>query len=119
MNPMGMNQAEFARGWKLLIIQPWGWRYNQMDQSGQPTIAAKQQMEFYFDKLKWAQPEAWLEVVDLFARGDVWPSLEALAQALRQVNVKFVKALPKPEPQFEPMPDAVRVQLQRMGVLAP
>ncbi len=114
----GMSQAEFARGWKLLIIQPWGWRYNQMDQSGQPTSAAMKQMEFYYDKLKWAQAAAWLAVVDLFARGDKWPSVDDLTQALRQANSKFVRALPKPEPRWEPMPDEVRAQLQRLGVLA-
>ena len=114
----GMTQAEFVQGWKLLIIQPWGWRYNQMDQNGQPTSATKQQMEFYFDKLKWAHPEAWLEVVDLFARGDKWPSVDELTQTLRQVNSKYARDLQKPEPRWEPMPDEVRAQLQRLGVLA-
>ena len=112
-----MTQAEFARGWKLLILQPWGWRYRGLDAQGRPTEEARAQLEVYFAKLQWAHPTAWLHVADLYAQGNEWPSVTDLLRALRQVNGRFVTALPKPtEEPSDGMPDEVRSMLDRIGV---
>lgn len=57
------------------------------------TEETKTQMEFYFDKLKWAHGEAWRKVADEYAQGSEWPSLNALKQALLHVNQRFVPAI--------------------------
>lgn len=108
-----MSRAAFSRGWKLLIIQPWGWRYNQVDASGQPTTAAVTQMEFYYDKLKWAHPEAWWDVAQTYAQGNDWPSLNDLRQALRHANGQYVEALTDQRPGV-PMPEEVRAIFERI-----
>ena len=109
-----MTQAEFSKGWKLLIIQPWGWRYNQTDESGQPTAAAMTQMEFYFEKLQWAHPTAWLDVARTYAQGESWPSVNELRQALHHVNGKYVSPLADHRPGV-PMPQPVREMLDRLS----
>lgn len=115
-----MTQTEFARGWKLLILQPWGWRYRGLDQAGRPTEEARAQLEFYFSKLQWAHPQAWLTVADLYAQGNEWPSVRDLAQALRNVNGRFVSALPRPEPENgQVMPAEVRSIVDRIGSRMP
>ena len=108
-----MSRAEFAKGWKLLIIQPWGWRYNQVDSSGQPTTAAVTQMEFYFDKLKWAHPKAWWDIAQTYAQGNEWPSLNDLRQALRHANGTYIEALTDQRPGVQ-MPEEVRAVLDRL-----
>jgi hypothetical protein len=115
-----MTQAEFARGWKLLILQPWGWRYRAVMEDPRtrqivPSEESRMQLEFYFSKLSWAQVEAWMKVADLFAQGKEWPSVAELQQALRQVNRDYVQALPKPSATSEPMPDEVREILSRIS----
>ena len=110
--PMGI----FGKGWKLLLLQPWGWRYRGMVEdpvTKQMTVSeeAKTQMEFYYSKLKWATGAAWMEVAQRFAEGEKWPSVQELRLALQHVNGKYVKALPEPAPQYEPMPEEVRARL--------
>ena len=109
----GMSQAEFVKGWKLLIIQPWGWRYNQTDASGKPTAAAMTQMEFYFEKLRWAHPQAWWTVAQTYAQGNDWPSVNELRQALQYANGKYVDAVTDQRP-GEPMPEGVRAIFERL-----
>lgn len=109
-----MNQAEFIKGWTLLILQPWGWRYRSMTADGRPSEESKQQLEFYFNKLQWAEAKAWWQVAELYAQGTEWPSVSALKTALQQVNARFVKALPAPEPLHEPMPDEVRDKIRTL-----
>ena len=89
-----MTNFEFVKGWKLLILQPWGWLYRGLTEQGQPTEEARTQMEFYYDKLKWAHPEAWWKVAELYAQGkeekedkkgnklNQWPSVWELQTAL-------------------------------------
>lgn len=113
----GMSQGAFAKGWKLLIVQPWGRAYRELDPRGEPTPEAATQLAFYFDRLKWAQPGAWYEVAQLYAQGSSWPSVNELKQALQAVNGKYVRALPAPVAQYEPMPDAVRAKLARLGLV--
>jgi len=113
--PMGV----FAKGWKLLILQPWGWRYRGLvedPQTGQmvPSEEAKTQMQFYYDKLKWAQGAAWMQVAEVYAQGKDWPSVQELKTALQHVNAKHVKALPQPTLELVPMPDDVREKLSRL-----
>lgn len=116
-----MTHAEFAQGWKLLIVQPWGWRYRSLDAAGVPTAETKLQMEFYYDKLKWMAPEAWQEVAALFAQGEEWPSIGALNTAARQVNHKYVKALPPSPSAAAPSIDEAKAReiLKRLGITLP
>ena len=102
-----MTRDEFTAGWRLLIIQPWGWRYNQTEADGRPTFAARAQLEFYYDRLRWADARAWLEVARTYAQGDEWPSLNALSGSLRQVQTHYVKAVADRRV-GEEMPDGVR-----------
>jgi hypothetical protein len=110
-----MTKSEFAKGWKLLILQPWGWRYRGLDEQGRPTAESKAQMEFYYAKLQWATPEAWQHVVEtIFAQGEEWPSVKAINQSLLHLNARFVKALPAPTAEMVPMPEEVRNAIDRL-----
>lgn len=112
-----MTKAEFAKGWKLLILQPWGWRYRTVTAEGKPTEESQSQLDFYYDKLKWATAEAWWNVVEnIYAQGEAWPSLREINHSLQSVNARFVKALPKPEVTGSAMPEEVRTQLSKLGV---
>ena len=110
-----MTPAEFSKGWKLLLLQPWGWRYRTLTADGKPAPESQAQLEFYYDKLKWADGRAWMKVADLYAQGKDWPSVNELKMALQQVNSQFVKAIGE-DKQFEPMPESVREQLAKLGV---
>jgi hypothetical protein len=88
-----MTKAEFLSGWALLVLQPWGWRFNQTGKDGKPTGDALAQLEFYFEALRWAHPEAWRKVAAQFAEGSAWPSVADLRHALKQTNQRFVKPI--------------------------
>lgn len=109
-----MSREEFLRGWRLLIIQPWGWRYNQTEADGRPAFAAREQLEFYFDRLKWAHGDVWMRVATSYAHGDEWPSLNALILSARQVHAQMRPALTDQRP-GDPMPAGVRAILERLG----
>lgn len=111
--PKLMSQGDFGKGWKLLIIQPWGWRYNQTDRLGKPTTEAQAQLEFYYDKLKWADPRAWWKTAETYAQGKEWPSVNELRTTLLSINAQFVKVLQDTRPS-EPMPEGVRNILDRL-----
>lgn len=111
-----MSQADFAFGWRLLIIQPWGWRYNQTDSTGRPTVEAKTQLEFYYDKLKWAQPKAWWKVAEMYAQGKEWPNLSDLQRSLSTANSQCLPAVTDARPGV-PMPEEVRAALERCADL--
>ena len=112
-----MTHAEFAKGWTLLILQPWGWRYRGMTDNGKPTEESKMQLEFYYDKLKWAHPEAWWKVASMIAEGTEWPSISALRQSLTYINRQYVTAITDSRADdLIPMPDEFREQLTRLGV---
>lgn len=110
-----MTRLEFAKGWKLLIIQPWGWRYNQTDGQGKPTTEASTQMEFYYEELKWGSVEAWQKVVKIYAKGKEWPSLNELRDSLLHLNRQCVQAIPGPKVTGEGMPAEVRDMLSKIG----
>jgi len=118
-----MTRGEFAKGWKLLILQPWGWLYRGLTERGQPTEESKTQMEFYYDKLQWAHPEAWWRVAELYAqgkeerddkKGNHWPSVWELRTALQQINHQYVRTLPAPQPAYTPCPPEVCEVLRRI-----
>lgn len=88
-----MTRKEFMAGWSLLVLQPWGWRYNKVGGDGQPTSEALAQIEFYFSKLSWAHPQAWRQVVELYAEGKEWPSVQELRISLQTINARFVVGL--------------------------
>lgn len=92
-----MTQAEFAKGWKVLVLQPWGWRYNQLDKTtGLPTEEAKTQLELYYAKLQWAKADAWWSVAQQYAGGTAWPGLQELKHSLQAVQAYHVQSLPAP-----------------------
>lgn len=114
-----MPKGEFAKGWKLLVLQPWGWRYRGLVEDPKtremvPSEESRSQMEFYYAKLNWAQGAAWMQVAELYAQGESWPSVKELQQALQHVNVKYQKALPEPVAELVPMPEEVREKLSRL-----
>lgn len=109
----GMTRAEFSVGWTLLLTQPWGWRYNKLE-NGKPTAEAIVQLDFYYAKLSWAHPDAWRHVAELYAQGNEWPSVTDLKRALQQINANFVTALPAPTDELVSMPDEVRTMLDRI-----
>lgn len=88
-----MTKSEFLQGWKLLVLQPWGWRYNQMAQDKKPTADALAQLEFYFAHVQWAHSAAWMKVATLYASGSEWPSIQELEGSLRAVHGQFVKMI--------------------------
>lgn len=109
-----MTKKEFLQGWKVLVLQPWGWRYNQVGKDGKPTADAMAQLDFYFSKLSWAQPEAWAKVAEVYAEGKEWPSVQELRASLQNLNGQFVKALPHRSEGVE-MPQEVRARLAKIG----
>lgn len=109
-----MTKQEFMQGWKLLVLQPFGLRFNQLGKDGKPTADALAQLDFYYESLKWADAQAWLKVAVLFARGEKWPSVNELRDGLRNVNGGFVKALSN-HPEYCQMPDEVRAMIEKIG----
>ncbi len=94
-----MTRQEFKAGWRLLLLQPWGWRYNQA-RDGQPT----------------AEAVAQLAVARLYAEGKEWPSVAELRTSLALEQPRHVAALPdRSRQQGVPMPDEVRALLARIG----
>ena len=110
-----MTQGEFAKGWRLLILQPWGWRYRGLTPDGKPTPEAQLQLTLYFSKLKWADPRAWWKVAELYAQGNEWPCINDLRFSLQSVNTQFVKAIPCKQT-GEPMPAEVRDMIANIGI---
>ena len=109
-----MTKQEFKQGWALLVLQPWGWRYNRIE-NGVPTPDSLAQLDFYYAKLNFAEPEAWMHIAELYAQGNEWPSVNDLKRALQQVAPNFVKALPAPDPQYTEMPQEVRDVIDRVA----
>ena len=113
-----MTQSEFAKGWKLLILQPWGWRYRSLT-DGKPSEESRIQLEFYYDKLKWAHPEAWWEVAQLYAQGSEWPSIRELKHSCHAINHRFMKKIEDHREDFTPMDPKVRQMLEKIGKRMP
>jgi hypothetical protein len=114
-----MTHSEFAQGWKLLILQPWGWRYRSLTDQGQPTEESKTQLEFYYTKLKFGHREAWRHVAELYAQGKEWPSVNELRIALCHANTQTMKTLTAPTAEHEPMPPELRERFGKIGKAMP
>lgn len=111
-----MTQADFAKGWRLLIIQPWGWRYNQTDHQGRPTRDAQTQLEFYYNQLHWADSRAWWKTCEQYAQGKEWPSVSELRQAVQHLQRQVLRSIRDTrKDEGEPMPDDVRAMIDRLG----
>lgn len=85
-----MNRPEFLRGWLLLTAQPWGRTYrteNTNPLNNEPS-PAKIQAELYYKALCHAYVPAWLEVAELLAAGEKWPSIGECKEALRHAKAK-------------------------------
>lgn len=114
-----MTQAEFVKGWRLLILQPWGRVYRTMV-DGHPSDESRAQLEFYYAKLSFAHPEAWLHVADLYAQGKDWPSVSELKAALQQVQGRYVKGITdERSKQGEPMPENFMELVGKIGKKMP
>jgi len=109
-----MTREEFMKGWSMLVMQPWGWRYNKVGNDSRPVGDALLQLDLYFESLKWADARAWWKVAVLFARGEKWPSVNELRDGLRSVNGDFVKSLQQ-QPEYVEMPAEVRAMVERIG----
>lgn len=72
-----MTGEQFARGWALLTIQPWGKLYR--GQGPEATIQA----ELYYRHVDKANPIVWQAVCESAAMGERWPSLSDLKTALQ------------------------------------
>lgn len=85
-----MNRPEFLRGWLLLTAQPWGrtYRSENMNPLNTEPSPAKIQCELYYKALAYAYVPAWLEVAELLAGGDSWPSITDCKEALRHAKAK-------------------------------
>lgn len=89
-----MNRPEFLRGWLLLTSQPFGRSYRSdiVTGVGEPS-PAKIQAELYYKNLNYAYPPAWVEVAELLASGDHWPSLTECKEALKYAKAKPIAAM--------------------------
>jgi hypothetical protein len=67
-----MTRQEFAKGWLLLIAQPWGRRYE-----GDSEVATTQR-EFYYATFRQVSGDAWWRACCALAAHDTWPSISAL-----------------------------------------
>lgn len=110
-----MTKDEFRKGWLLLILQTWAARYNRVHTNGTPTADAVEQFNFYYSKLSWAHPDAWLHVAERYAEGKEWPSLQDLKVSLQHANEEFIKAVPdRSEKQFCECPTEAAEIIERI-----
>lgn len=107
-----MTGEQFARGWAILTVQPWGKLYR--GQGPEATIQA----ELYYKHLRKANPQVWLTVCESSASGEKWPSLSELKTALtlshgweQDGQRQLTHA-----PEFAECPAEVREKLARLGV---
>lgn len=107
-----MTKKEFLPGWTLLIVQPWGWRYNQVGHDGKPTPDALTQLDFYYDKLKFGDMKAWAQTAELYAQGREWPCLNDVRQTLSMFHRRIHDQLPAPTSEVVEMPEEVRQKIQ-------
>ena len=71
-----MTREEFAKGWLLLIVQPWGRRY------AEDTDTARTQSEFYYHQVKDIAALDWWRVCEVIASGSLWPSVDEIRARL-------------------------------------
>lgn len=71
-----MTRHEFAKGWMLLIAQPWGRRYE-----GDTEIAATQR-ELYFARFSKHSAGEWFDVCAKLAEKNEWPSIGTISNVL-------------------------------------
>jgi hypothetical protein len=88
-----MTRSDFLRGWLLLTSQPWGkaYRSDLHTPSTEPS-PAKIQAELYYKALSFAFAPAWVEVCEVMAAGDHWPSISQLKEALRHAKAQRPQA---------------------------
>lgn len=116
-----MTQQEFAKGWKLLILQPWGKLYRGVTEEGQMTEEALTQMQFYYDKLKFAHKDAWMKTAEMYAEGKQWPSVSEVRDTVTIYHRRCVVAVTDQSKTTDriPMPEDIRKKLQEGGILKP
>lgn len=107
-----MTKEQFARGWALLTVQPWGRAYRGLN----PEVTI--QSELYYKHVHKANPQVWLTVCESSASGDKWPSLSDLKTALTQLHgwEQDGQRQLTHTPEFIECPAEVREKLARLGV---
>lgn len=88
-----MNQVEFNAGWRLLLYQPWAYRYKSVNEFGELSSESKGQSEFYFESLKGASGDEWIRICKEHAKGKEWPSIDTLKRSLSSVKTYASRAL--------------------------
>ena len=103
-----MTLKEFTQGWMLLTAQPWGRAYRQepTTSTGEPS-AGEIQSEFYFQTVRAYHGEAWKKACVEHAKGERWPSLDALTSTMDLAHSPVLK-LTAPNPPGVSMEDALQ-----------
>jgi hypothetical protein len=84
-----MTETEFNQGWRLLLLQPWAYRYRGVNEFGEPSQEAKGQKDFYFEHLKLCGAAEWLRIAEEYAKGKEWPSIDALRKSVSSVSARL------------------------------
>lgn len=108
-----MTKEQFARGWAILTIQPWGKLYR--GQGPEATIQA----ELYYRHVDKADPTVWQAVCESAATsGEKWPSLSDLKTALTQLGGWGHDGQKQigHNPVYSECPPEVREKLAKLGV---
>jgi len=94
-----MTLKEFTQDWMLLTAQPWGkaYRVEPTTSTGEPS-PGEIQSEFYFQTVRAYHGEAWKKACLEHAKGERWPSLDALTTTMDCCLAPMLKlAAPTPE----------------------
>lgn len=83
-----MTEAEFTIGWKLLLLQPWAYRYRGVNEFREPSPDAKGQWQFYYEHLKNAAPAEWVRIATEYAKGKEWPAVDTLKRSLTSIAAR-------------------------------
>lgn len=112
-----MTKAQFIRGYLLLTSQPWGKSYRSLAAytDGEPS-PAEIQLEFYYASLCAYHHDSWVTTCEIHAKGEHWPSLDALKLTLKH-HPADLPALPAPQPICTTMEDALRERPDLLAVL--
>jgi len=88
-----MTEVEFNAGWRLLLLQPWAYRYKAINEFGELSSDAHEQRLFYFEQLKACDGKAWLRIAKEYAKGKEWPALDTLKRSLSSVVSRSTESL--------------------------
>ena len=103
-----MTLKEFMQGWMLLTAQPWGRPYRQESTvAGREPSAGEIQAELYFQTVRTYHGESWQRACVMYARGERWPSLDAIIPTMELAQSPVLK-LAAPDPPGVSMEEALK-----------